>query len=364
MESHNTFLEASIVEQSILSTPLSELTKSVIISHFWGCAANSTTGQRLGSPNVGAMDLDVYWAYYTKECANALHDSGRHVATRTHADILDCVAKLRTDMRRDHIKSALRSKLTSHHANEDEMLENSVDLAASLLLIANFGCRSYGFSGQSSVRWTKGSLREFLQRYFEPERKLGESVKLEKIFKASNLDRIAGLEIVWTDNLADHLRLTDDDKRVHIFHHASFLEVQREGAENVLPEGLAEETLRTLALLCPASDHETRQWISGLPDHGRLDKRVNQCGRLKTDSRRIDRFAFWRDRLVMLKQAFDEAQPKTMRQWWYDSRNGVQWYTFWVAVMVLVLTVVFGLVQSIEGALQVYASFKSLDSPG
>ena len=42
----------------------------------------------------------------------------------------------------------------------------------------------------------------------------------------------------------------------------------------------------------------------------------------------------------MLKQAFDEAQPKTIRQWWYDSRNGVQWYTFWVAVLVLVLTVV------------------------
>ena len=169
---------------------------------------------------------------------------------------------------------------------------------------------------------------------------------------------------MWTDNLADHLRLTDDDKRVHIFHHASFLEAQRESTESVPPEGLAEETLQTLALLCPASDHEMRQWMSGLPDYGRLDKRVSQCGRLKTDNRPIDWFMFWGDRLVMLKQAFDEAQPTTMRQWWYDSRNGVQWYTFWVAVMVLALTVVFGLVQSIERGLQVYASFKSLDSPG
>jgi hypothetical protein len=64
----------------------------------------------------------------------------------------------------------------------------------------------------------------------------------------------------------------------------------------------------------------------------------------------------------MLKQVFDEAQPKTIRQWWYDSRNGVQWYTFWVAVLVLVLTVVFGLVQSVEGGLQVYVSFKALDT--
>jgi preprotein translocase subunit SecG len=35
-------------------------------------------------------------------------------------------------------------------------------------------------------------------------------------------------------------------------------------------------------------------------------------------------------------------------------------YTFWVAVLVLVLTIFFGLVQSIEGALQVYASFKDI----
>jgi hypothetical protein len=104
--------------------------------------------------------------------------------------------------------------------------------------------------------------------------------------------------------------------------------------------------------------------MSGLPDSGGFDKSFSQCGRLKTDDRRIDGFAFWRDRLVMLKQAFDEAQPKMMRQWWYDSRNGVQWYTFWVAVLVLVLTVVFGLAQSVEGALQVYASFKALDTGG
>lgn len=62
----------------------------------------------------------------------------------------------------------------------------------------------------------------------------------------------------------------------------------------------------------------------------------------------------------MLKQVFDEAQPKTLTQWWYDRRNGVQWYTFWVAAFVLLLTIVFGLIQSIEGAIQVYASLKAL----
>ncbi len=62
----------------------------------------------------------------------------------------------------------------------------------------------------------------------------------------------------------------------------------------------------------------------------------------------------------MLKQVYDEAQPKTLRQWWHDRRNGVQWYTFWITVLVLILTVLFGLIQSIEGGIQAYASLKAI----
>jgi hypothetical protein len=71
----------------------------------------------------------------------------------------------------------------------------------------------------------------------------------------------------------------------------------------------------------------------------------------------MDNFRYWRERLCILKQVFDEAEPATLSQWWYDRRKGPQWYTFWVAVAVLVLTVFFGFVQSIEGALQVYKAY-------
>lgn len=79
---------------------------------------------------------------------------------------------------------------------------------------------------------------------------------------------------------------------------------------------------------------------------------------MKTDDRQIEAFVHWHDRLVVLKQLFDEATPRTLAQWWCDRRNGVQWYTFWVAILVLTLTIFFGAVQSVEGALQVYASFR------
>lgn len=128
----------------------------------------------------------------------------------------------------------------------------------------------------------------------------------------------------------------------------------------LLPAGLTNETLQTFALLFPSGDPEIRKWLSKDPEFASLDKCLVQCGQLTTDNRQIERFSFWRDRLVTLKQVFDEVQPKTLRQWWFDRRNGVQWYTFWVAVVVLVLTVFFGFIQSVEGGLQVYTAFKSL----
>jgi len=49
-----------------------------------------------------------------------------------------------------------------------------------------------------------------------------------------------------------------------------------------------------------------------------------------------------------------------LSQWWYDRRNTVQFYTFWVAILVFVMTMLFGVVQGVEGALQVYFTYEGL----
>ena len=69
-----------------------------------------------------------------------------------------------------------------------------------------------------------------------------ENVKLEKIFNAGNLGRIAGIEIEWTNNLADHLRVVDEDKKVAIFYHASFLECLVKRYVPFQPKGFARLT--------------------------------------------------------------------------------------------------------------------------
>jgi hypothetical protein len=120
-----------------------------------------------------------------------------------------------------------------------------------------------------------------------------------------------------------------------------------------------EETIDTLALLFPTSN-ATEKWyrkVAKAEMHVVLDMEAIKRGQSRLEKRHIKHFKFWHDRLVMLKQEFDRSRPATISQFWIDRRNGVQWWTFWVAVLVIFLTVFFGVIQSILSALQVYKAY-------
>jgi hypothetical protein len=207
------------------------------------------------------------------------------------------------------------------------------------------------------LRWTNSSLKDHLEAHFcASQASSGDSFRFDRTFIALNMERVAGIRICWTNDLADHLRVvTDGVKQVSIFHHASFLERARENSQ--YPAGLIDETLRTLALLFPKQDKDTKKWLRTIRPSATIDRHLMDFQRLRSDQRQIDNFTFWQERLVILKETFDESRPARLSQWWYDRRDGHVWYTFWVAVFVLFLTVFFGLIQSIEGALQVYKAY-------
>lgn len=126
---------------------------------------------------------------------------------------------------------------------------------------------------------------------------------------------------------------------------------------HIFPPGLVEETLQTLALLLPCHDKSVKRWYRKQVTRFKLDENAVKGSPLKTDDRQLDKFEYWHDRLEILKDVFDDAEPSTILQWWQDRRRRVQWYTFWVAVLVLILTIFFGLIQSIEGGFQVYKAY-------
>jgi hypothetical protein len=55
--------------------------------------------------------------------------------------------------------------------------------------------------------------------------------------------------------------------------------------------------------------------------------------RLSKDDREISKLKFWNERIVLILQAFDAAQPRKVTQWIYDRRNEERFYGFWLAVL-------------------------------
>ena len=207
---------------SLNKTQIDAATRSEIIESFW--PASGSSRYRQDEP-----DWESYFRYYARQCHDALIDQGQHVLARTHQDILDIVRQLEGLTRRDAIKENLRSRLsTRHRPNEDEILDSTIDLAARLHLMVNIAVDNPVISGQAQLKWESGILRDFLNHHFSKPPELGnDGIKLERMFTASNLERIAGIQIKPTDNLADHLRMIDkEDKVVAIFHYASFLKRQ------------------------------------------------------------------------------------------------------------------------------------------
>jgi hypothetical protein len=110
-------------------------------------------------------------------------------------------------------------------------------------------------------------------------------------------------------------------------------------------------------LLFPRSDKAGVAWYEKIAIKNGLDLNACLCPHLRAEDRQIDRFDFWRDRLIILKQAFDEAEPNSWSQWWHDKRRGVHRYPLLLAASALILTLILGVIQVIEGALQVYKAF-------
>jgi hypothetical protein len=128
----------------------------------------------------------------------------------------------------------------------------------------------------------------------------------------------------------------------------------------LLSDALISETTLTLALLLPSNSPATKKYFENCQTKYFLDPAAGRCGHLSPHIRRIESFRYWRDRLTIVKQAFDDPELHTISQWWYDKRNRVQWYTFWIAAIVLLLTIIFGILQSVTAVVQAWAAVKGM----
>ena len=74
--------------------------------------------------------------------------------------------------------------------------------------------------------WNTGSLQNAVHGYFNQPPDIPLEAK-DDIIGVSltffNIERVSGIKVIPTDNLLDHLLLVDEDRKLCVFHHASFV---------------------------------------------------------------------------------------------------------------------------------------------
>ncbi len=204
----------STLDGLLASTPVSQRSRQAIIEGIFNADVTDVTSGRASSID----HLDAYFSdWFEEQCEVA----NGHVSVQTHEEILDIILLLQDNsLNRSDILTKLQS-------GDPENLDASVDLAARLWLTLSVGCLQQSVTPGSTIAWTNGKLADTVNGVLCPKFKLSDAVKFPKVFNAANLERIAGIEIVWTSNLADHLCLKEDDTKVMLYHQASFLELHK-----------------------------------------------------------------------------------------------------------------------------------------
>ncbi|KAK3317027.1 hypothetical protein B0H66DRAFT_593097 [Apodospora peruviana] len=259
----------------------------------------STTQELPFEPN-----FDTYFDFYVQQCQIFQAHRGSFVTIRTYQEIVDLFLDFHRGLDRQAVKASLQKRL-QYGTNltpsiSETVLNSTIDLAVRLFLMMRVGDVPHSIASSKSLQWTQGTITHC------------NGVKLPRLFNARNLQRIGGLKLAWATNLEDHLRVVDDDGKVKIFCHPSYLMLHRHS--RIFPDDFVEETLRTLKLLFPANDKSLKAWIISLGPE--VDRSLATCGTLRAELRHIERFRYWLDRLVILKEVFDEAEPSSLSQWW------------------------------------------------
>lgn len=209
--------------QNLLETA-NEDTKRKISNHFFGISGNSDD----------TSPLEPFFDFYHKELRRMLRVGIAlpvpHLNTKSHETLMyiqDVVSESRSEPR-----SAIRKRLHPGLEMDELSIDRVVDLTIRLWLMVHVRDDSLSMRlftpQQFSARWDESdSLEKFLADQFPlSTTKLDmRQSRLEMTFTIAYMVRTCRLQLKWTDDLANHLRLDRgiDAKTLFIFPHKEFL---------------------------------------------------------------------------------------------------------------------------------------------
>lgn len=203
-----------------------------------------------------------------------------------------------------------------------------------------------------TIEWpSELSLKDLVQSQFQSSHtdewsnEKYSKTQLDPSFTASSLVDICSIKIFWTHNLADHLNFDKRRRILTVYEHKICLLNHSKDADSPIPQTILQEAIDTLNFLFPFGHGPTRKLL-------RREKkmplyRLGFCDRARMLA--LADYDVWRARVANLVEVFNEP-PRDLRQPLSDRRNVMEWATFWIGMLVLILTLVsiaFGTVSTV-----------------
>lgn len=129
------------------------------------------------------------------------------------------------------------------------------------------------------------------------------------------------------------------------------------GLRDMYPNGFLQETEQTLRLLFPTEELKSSKRVRRIAEKQSVDIEAQIEYH---ENFQLTNYPFYGERLEEIQRRYDITKPTSLKQWWFDRREKSEWVTLWIAVLVFVLTIFFGVISSVTGILQAYASWKAL----
>jgi len=333
---HTTGRSRASFRQEVLD--LDDGKKAELLRNFW-------PGQKTSVNDVFGGLFDAYFEYIGDELTRARYSQPKHAPTVS----VDDVCKLVKTLYR-HRSSALETLLD--HVEQEfsgfdrESLSLTVELAARLSLTLQMRCgnRPLNHSIRTLDWHGDRSLEQTVADHFCPSLGSEEKrIRIEESFTAAFLVNVCRVKLRWSNNLADHLDfnsgvLTIYQHKICLIQHAQYI-------SPIIPLEVLNEALQTINLLFPFGDEATRELLIRENKRSFYGLGLN----LQPSPFDLSEFKFWNKEMAELYSLYKDP-PHTWSQLFSDSRDKLQFATFWIAATVLILSLIsiaFGIVQTI-----------------
>jgi hypothetical protein len=176
-----------------------------------------------GSDNPASIPVDhansnSFWRFYRKAC----QDIAKAKVLRNHQDVVELVSDVRSGHTRIQVHERLKQRAMLPTVLDEGLateVDRCLDFAARLTTMSAWTKFAFDLDGSKGYNWPRDdSLSEIIANRLTRQHSMQNvRMRFEKNFTAMNLVRIAGLRIVWTWNLQDHLLMDEDKKEVYVF---------------------------------------------------------------------------------------------------------------------------------------------------